>query len=470
MKAKRLTANDRLVMQWTGILLMGCLLSGAAWAQPRDWYVVTNEVAVSDGESWDTAYTNLQAVFDLVGDGDTVYLAGHVFEGTSASEEVTVFSLANVTNITIRGGYQGVGDPGEPDPDQWPTVLRRAGGHARVMTLTSVSNVVFEQITFRDGRWTTDGDFHAGGLYLDNCHDLVFDGCAIINNYISTSDSTHRDGGGIYLSGSTVALYNSVVNGNTNRATSGHSQRRGAGVFVNGTSRLKVTNTVMRGNRSTSNANGNSFGGAVFVASGGHLDMQNSMLIDNVSERRTAHASWRGFGGALSNYGTALLRNVLITGNRSCENRGDGVFSHGASAKTVLVNCTVADNDNGRGLEYGGGTFAVTNTIVWGHTDDLRNFPTDGEGRLLNVSHSLFATADTMDDVEGCKTGDPLFVDVSTRDYRLQRGSPAIDTGLNLAWMQGATDLAGMPRIMMGRVDMGCYETIPPRGTLFLVK
>ncbi len=71
---------------------------------------------------------------------------------------------------------------------------------------------------------------------------------------------------------------------------------------------------------------------------------------------------------------------------------------------------------------------------------------------------------------EGNINDDPMFIDSAAGDYRLQRGSPDIDTGSNRPWMTDATDLAGFPRIMMGTVDMGCYETIPPQGNLILVR
>ena len=60
--------------------------------------------------------------------------------------------------------------------------------------------------------------------------------------------------------------------------------------------------------------------------------------------------------------------------------------------------------------------------------------------------------------VNGNINSDPLFEGASTGDFRLARGSLAIDGGQNRSWMIGALDLAGEDRIKMGVVDMGAYE------------
>jgi len=56
-------------------------------------------------------------------------------------------------------------------------------------------------------------------------------------------------------------------------------------------------------------------------------------------------------------------------------------------------------------------------------------------------------------------TNAPLFVNEAAGDYHLAAGSPCINAGTNQDWMIGALDLAGLPRIASGTVDMGAYES-----------
>ncbi len=50
------------------------------------------------------------------------------------------------------------------------------------------------------------------------------------------------------------------------------------------------------------------------------------------------------------------------------------------------------------------------------------------------------------------------------------KSSPLVDGGVALAWMSGATDLAGNPRLVGECPDIGCYEFIPKAGFSIIVR
>jgi hypothetical protein len=57
-----------------------------------------------------------------------------------------------------------------------------------------------------------------------------------------------------------------------------------------------------------------------------------------------------------------------------------------------------------------------------------------------------------------CTTNNPRFLNPAADNYWLPTNSPCINAGTNSTWMTNATDLAGLPRLIGGTVDMGCYE------------
>jgi autotransporter-associated beta strand protein len=412
-------------------------------------YVATNGPAGGDGSTWAAAFTNLQTAIDTAAVGDTIYIAGHRFNN-SAAQLSSKYVWTNKP-LTILGGYAA--DGGTPGAlTNSPTILTVASGDMsnRIFFISGVTNGTLQRVTLRGAIPAgVSSVVHGAGLYIAASSNLTIASCVVSNNIAREPSYSATCGGGIYIIGSQVLLTDCSVNNNVVGAYSTPSY--GGGIHIASGS-VAISNSVIMGNVTAGYGNKpeTGYGGGIYFGGGGTLRMWNTLVAKNVSTEEWSVWGW---------------------------NRGvDGIYVGNGSAS--LVNCTVVGNYE-VGISYVAGTVALTNTIVWGHTGaDVTNFPTVG-GVLRNVSHSMFGSPATMHNVNGCLTNTPLFVNTSSRDYRLQTAfkrwsvatgtwvneaqtSPGVNAGINQDWMATATDLDGLPRLLPDMVvDMGAYEANP---------
>jgi len=152
---------------------------------------------------------------------------------------------------------------------------------------------------------------------------------------------------------------------------------------------------------------------------GGAPTLRDCRIVDNDST-----------GVACVYSSTATLENCVIARNAS---HGIGSYS---DATPTVTNCTIAHNTTG-GIY--GACGAITNCIIWGHTDDLYN---------CSATYSCIEDADAG---TGNIHADPLFVDTDANDFHLDVNSPCIDGGV--PWH----DYAQEPSPNGGRINMGAY-------------
>ena len=214
-------------------------------------------------------------------------------------------------------------------------------------------------------------------------------------------------GGALFINASTAIV------GSTQAATptqpagqvEGNEAEQGAGIYVLGEGKLTLYNNILAGNRSTLN--------------GGALYCQGRCVADVI--------------------------NCIIVSNRAPGSAGVGALFH--STLRVLHSTIVGNSSNGVTAAFDG-TATVSNSIVTGNTG-LQVAP----GQIVRYS-----------DIEGGYSGagnfdaPPLFRDPGAMDYRLEVGSPCVDTG---AVVGLAFDVILRPRPMGTGYDLGAFEQDP---------
>ena len=155
----------------------------------------------------------------------------------------------------------------------------------------------------------------------------------------------------------------------------------------------------------------------------------------------------------------------------------------------AYVNCTFVNNVGGVFCKGDSMTASLENCVFWGNTEwtcegakiteggygityhasglpagvKIANCVFEGvsENPDLMIVANVDATGVSSNlscraDAEGVK-----FNDYANGDFRPATNSVLVTNGVVLAWMSGATDLAGRPRLSQTLVDIGCYQSDP---------
>jgi hypothetical protein len=340
----------------------------------------------------------------------------------------------------------------------------------------STDPVVLEGFTIRGGSgYTLAGQVISyklgGGVYVVNANLQVI-GCAIVDNQANiagggpTLGSVAAFGGGFEMRRGTLLMRDCVVAGNSAAASgappSGGSAL-GGGVSTLRTTGSGVTTAVFIGCSFSGNGcsgSSNAEGGG--IALGGPSVLINCDIAGNSSNDSAA--------GVSCQTGTNVtLINCRITGNFIPNGVGTspGISAGGAIGGTLTMHaCTVFDNfasnPGSAAIVNDGGTVGITDSIIFSNSGSAMN-------GTATVQYSCVQGGFAG---EGNIDADPLFVDATNGNLRLQDGSPCRDTGNRSLLPADAHDLDGdanttetlsrdfdlLRRIVNGQVDMGAYE------------
>jgi hypothetical protein len=287
---------------------------------------------------------------------------------------------------------------------------------------------------------------------------------------------------------STAALYNTVVSNCSSSPTSGIA--RGGDIYTSGN--LILDHSQISGGNLEAYT-GAAQGGGVFV--GEELDMRYSAITRNVA--RSDDPKQKGFGGGAFVRGNVSIQSSLIYQN-SATNVGGLLISGNSLAAAYIADSSIVANRASAivGGIYSGTKLTIDNSTISGNTAATSVV---GSGYSAAAGLQLYAAnanlqstiiaKNTANDVEsdvggydnptlkgannlvmqsslvlptGTLTSDPLFAPIRvlprTAVLPLLPGSPAINTGNNVAGNHYDQRGAGYSRVVGTAADMGAYE------------
>jgi len=372
--------------------------------------------------TWATAAANIQDAVDAAAAGDEVIVtngtcaAGGRAVGTNvlanrvAMDKPLTLTSVNGPKFTVIQGYQL---PGAITGD----------GAIRCVYLTSGASLSGFTLTNGATRPVLGDDGNGGGLWCASA-------TAVVSNCVLSGNSAY-DGVGVASGGT---LYNCTLTDNSGGASGG----RLYDCTLTNNSGGGARNCTLNNCDLTGNSVDSKFG---YGAGAWNCTLSNCTLSGNSA----------GTGAGASG---CTLYNCVLSGNWSR-------FAGGADGST-LYNCTLCGNEALQAwyMSGAGGASDCTlyNSIVYFNTSGAGTFESDWAGCTLNY---CCAPGISPTNGVGNITNAPLFVDYASGDLRLQPYSPCIDAGNN-AYVSGATDLAGRPRIVNHTVDIGAYEFTGP--------
>ena len=414
---------------------------------------------------------------------------------------ICVVTSSNEPGFEVRGctvrNCQGI----SRTVNDGKTTQKGMGGALYAQRGISISNCTFAE---------NSADDSGGGIFLaDKSSSTILRDDFITDVQIISNVS--KQAGGIYAGqGGTNYLAQVTLVGNV--ATNGN----GGGVLAASQSRLDIE----EGCAFVDNATETGFGGGIYVTADMGCVISNALFRGNRSVKggggaymQTARSAFlncvfdanscsgetkRCCGGAVHAGGAhgdvATFRNCLFTRNSACAGSGGAIGNEMTRSITnYLENCTFVsnfvygtstDSSDGYGGAVGGVSvsFCATNTVFFRNTSLSRTMYVQIQNKKLVAYANCFE--DLLDGtnanflkngVNGCivAEGDPGFTDAANGDYTLTKDSILVDKGINLDWMDAATDLRQKKRcrrIYNDIVDLGCYEYWPVPGLLLMVR
>ena len=259
---------------------------------------------IQNGNSWATAYGNLQTALSSAPAGSEIWVAQGTYKPTNTSTKTISFNIPS--GAVVYGGFVG--------------------------TETALS-----QRNFTTNPTILSGEIGSPVNAQDNSfHVVLFDGA---NNTTRLDGFTIQEGNANYTA--------SAYNGFPSAAILPVTVNDGGGIALDNGSSPTIMNCRIINNRAI-------IGGGLFATSGSMPTVINCVFMGNQAT----------FGGGSYHLGSnAIYRNVLFAGNKAL---GGAVYNNGSN--TMFTNVTMAGNGGSNGGIFNSGSNPVVkNSILWGN-------------------------------------------------------------------------------------------------------
>lgn len=362
-------------------------------------------------------------------------LPGTAFIAEGTVDDSIVFTVADTTGFsnfeTNMGGWNG-------------------------FQVYNADRFLLDYCVLQYGKAFSDQDWHGGALKIVRSKEVK-----ILNSTLRYN-AAHEHGGALSARDSRVQLSNCAINYNTVHNEDNMYLYGGGARFLN--CEVEMQGMEFRGNEAPT------IGGALSLDSCSVV-LDRSVFVNNMGVNggglylmRSNHRKCRlsnlvfdhnlslHFGGGLAlSDASPEMYNILVTDNTSEGVSCAGVFFYQESSP-IVANCIIYGN-------YPDPEFFGSDTTqmwIWTYNEfapEFYNCLIEGGKKYIHSWENIVVFQDIIDE-------DPLFVDAANHDFRLREESPCRDAGNEDTppFITDGYDLAGMPRVLNNRVDIGPYE------------
>ena len=398
-----------------------------------------------DGNSWETAYKNLQqAINRALVNGKEIWLAEGFYkpiQRTDANEPRSATFLI-YSGVEIKGGFKGVEAEDKPQGSTYNTILTGdlTGNDSSITTWPPSGN---------DTAVLNDNVYHVITITGNNRSIAVHLKGFLVENGNANGAGINSNGAGIYVKNCIPTLEQIAIQKNI-------ASSSGAGLYVSSGIKSMV-NCLFKDNCSLS---GN--GAGLYLVDNRMVLIDGSIFDGNINKDTS---SLQGCSALYCKNSQIDIVNSVFTRNYS-SSINSTIFND--NSFLTVTNCTFAYNNSTIGAvsikNAVGSTVAIVNSILWNGND--RN---ELAGNGFTVNYSCITKGYIG---AGNTSTDPLFKNPTQPEGNLHYGGS--DDGLELRVGSPAigvskdsfpnVDITKTYRVVNadGRSDMGAYAFIPP--------